>query len=149
MQNNSHRKCGQALQSFSSYTDSSVNFVGGSSTRQSRHLDPDPVHSGSKPQVPLIRHLPSVKPETPLTKLASKATKVKSISNSLNVMMIRRQLIGITWNFELFSTVLSLNFCRRHKKHRQQWFATKVWSMRPFWRAKAAPWPQLRQKSFA
>ena len=107
LQNNSHRKCGQALQSFSSYTDSSVNFVGGSSTRQSRHLDPDPVHSGSKPQVPLIRHLPSVKPETPLTKLASKATKVKSISNSLNVMMIRRQLIGITWNFELFSTVIT------------------------------------------
>ena len=107
LQNNSHRKCGQALQSFSSYTDSSVNFVGGSSTRQSRHLDPDPVHSGSKPQVPRIRHLPSVKPETPLTELASKATKVKSISNSLNVMMIRRQLIGITWNFELFSTVIT------------------------------------------
>ena len=116
MQNNSHRKCGQALQSFSSYTDSSVNFVGGSSTRQFRHLDPDPVHSGSKPQVPRIRHLPSVKPETPLTKLASKATKVKSISNSLNVMMIRRQLIGITWNFELFSTTVITKFLSTSQK---------------------------------
>ena len=116
MQNNSHRKCGQALYSFSSYTDSSVNFVGGSSTRQFRHLDPDPVHSGSKPQVPLIRHLPSVKPETPLTKLASKATKVKSISNSLNVMMIRRQLIGITWNFELFSTTVITKFLSTSQK---------------------------------
>ena len=116
VQNNSHRKCGQALQSFSSYTDSSVNFVGGSSTRQFRHLDPDPVHSGSKPQVPRIRHLPSVKPETPLTKLASKATKVKSISNSLNVMMIRRQLIGITWNFELFSTTVITKFLSTSQK---------------------------------
>ena len=116
MQNNSHRKCGQALQSFSSYTDSSVNFVGGSSTRQFRHLDPDPVHSGSKPQVPRIRHLPSVKPETPLTKLASKATKVKSISNSLDVMMIRRQLIGITWNFELFSYTVITKFLSTSQK---------------------------------
>ena len=52
----------------------------------------------------------------PLTKLASKATKVKSISNSLNVMMIRRQLIGITWNFELFSTTVITKFLSTSQK---------------------------------
>ena len=88
----SYRKCGHALYNFSSYTEESSNFLGFESTKQSRHFFPLPVQSGSYPHVPCMTHFPSVM-RSLLTQWASKATKVKSISHSLNVMIARRQLI--------------------------------------------------------